>query len=129
MTNIQKNIISLLMGSVFIYGFVWITNLMAASPTPDFIRELVEINPVYYANSLVLVLASIIATLALSLVRKGLGEFTMQNFLYFSLPILAFLLILATFFDLLLTTMMFAAIPALLTAFLFAQRQQQVRAD
>lgn len=125
MTNVHKNIISSLLGSAFAYIFVWLSGVAVAMPVPEFLRPYNEFVVSYYSNILIVMFASVLSFVIVYAVRKAFTLFTKQNLFYFALPIVLFIAYLLVFFSFAVAPLMYAAIPALLVAFLLSNDAQK----
>lgn len=114
MTNVHKNIISFLLGSSFVYLFIWLVGLVAAMPVPEFLRPYNVFVIDYYSKILLVSLSIVLSSVTLLLVRKVFNEFSKQNLGYFSLPIIVFLSYLMVFFSVAVETLIYAALPSIL---------------
>jgi hypothetical protein len=125
MTIVHKNVISTLLGCAFTYLFVWISSIVAALPTPEFLRAYSEFVVFYYSNILIIVFAAILSLIIMLAVRRAFTIFTKQNLFYFALPIVLFFSCLLVFLGLSFAYLLYAAIPTLLIAMLLTNGVQK----
>jgi len=126
MTNVHKNIISLLLGSSFAYTFVWLISIVAALPVPELLRPYNEFVVSYYSDILIVIFSAMLSTVIMLSVRKAFILFTKQNLFYFTLPIVLFLTYLLVFLSFAVAPLMYAAIPTLLVALLLSNSVQKI---
>ena len=126
MTNVHKNIISLLLGSSFTYIFVWLISIVAALPVPELLRPYNEFVASYCSEILIVIFSAMLSTVIMLSVRKAFILFTKQNLFYFTLPIVLFLTYLLVFLNFAVTPLIYAAIPTLLVALLLSNSVQKI---
>jgi hypothetical protein len=120
MTNLHKNLTSFLLGSMFAYLSGWLSGVAAAMPIPEILQPYNNFVVSYYSNILIVLSTTILVSIIMFVVRTLFTLFSKQNLFYFALPVVLFLGYLLAFWGFAASQFVYAVIPTLLIATLFA---------
>lgn len=127
MPRLNKKLWSFNVGCFASGSFIWLAELSKNMPIPDFVlsNQLISID---FYNAIIICFAAILLTaLLIGFMHKVLNVHSSEHTFWLVLPILTFLVMTAMVANMLVMTMMSAAIPALIIILCAARKKKERR--
>ena len=127
MLRLNKKLWSFNVGCFASGSFIWLAELSHNIPIPNFILANKFISIGLYNSVVVCLVAALLTLFLIGFMHKGLNVHSSEHTFWLVLPILTFLIMTAIVANVLVMTMMSAAIPALIVILWAARKKKERR--
>ncbi|MGJ8694279.1 MAG: hypothetical protein ACSHW0_17555 [Thalassotalea sp.] len=127
MPRLNKKLWSFNVGCIISGSFIWFADLSKSLPIPKFVLSNQVISIDLYFNFTVVCLAVLLTSLLMWVMKSMLNVHSSEHTFWLVLPILTFLILTAVVANVLIMTMLNAAIPALIVILFSARKKKERR--
>lgn len=125
--KLNKKLWSFIVGCFFAGSYVWLVSYTKTFPVPSFITIDSHTSFMLYRYFIIAILALILTACALLIMHNIMNIHANEHTFWLLLPILSFLIITAIFANILVYTMLSAAVPSLLLILARARKRKKRR--
>mgnify|MGYP000306621844 CR=1 FL=1 len=127
MPRLNKKLWSFNIGCIISGSFIWFAELMNTWPIPDFILSNQFISIDFYLILSLMGLSVLITAVLLAIMHHFLNIHSSEHTFFLVLPVLTFLILTSIVANVLIMTMLNAAIPALIIMLMAARKKKERR--